>query len=56
MKTLSSKGVPLCGIGSKLSARIANELEREIYRKAIKEAKPSDDIVFAYLVEVDEAQ
>lgn len=50
---LSSNGVPLCKIGSKLKARIANETEREIYREAVKEAMASDEIVLAYLVELD---
>jgi hypothetical protein len=44
LNTLSSNGVPLYGIGSKLQARIANEPEREIYREAVEEAKASDDI------------
>jgi len=53
LSTLSSNGVPLCGIGSKLRARIASEPERSVYREAAKEAKLSDDILFAYLVELD---
>ena len=53
LNTLSSNGVPLCGIDSKLKARTANEAEREIYREAVKEAKASDEIVLAYLVELD---
>jgi hypothetical protein len=53
LNTLSSNGVPLCGIGSKLRARIANEPERDVYRKAAQVAKASDDIVFAYLLELD---
>jgi hypothetical protein len=43
----------LCGIGSKLRARTANEAEREIYRQAAKHAEVSDDILLAYLVELD---
>ena len=45
--------MPLCGIDSKLKTRIANESEREIYREAVKEAGASDEIVLAYLVELD---
>jgi len=53
LNTLSSNGVSLCGIGSKLRARTANEAEREIYRQAVKDAETSDDILLAYLVELD---
>jgi hypothetical protein len=53
LNTLNSNGIPLCGIGSKLKARIATEPERQIYREAVKGAKESDDIVLAYLVELD---
>ena len=53
LNTLNSNGVPLCGIGSKLRARIANEAEREIYRQAASGAEASDDILFVYLVELD---
>jgi hypothetical protein len=53
LNTLSSNGVPLCGIASKLKARIANDAESEIYREAVKEARASDEIVLAYLVELD---
>jgi hypothetical protein len=53
LNALSSNGVPLCRIESKLKARLANEAEREIYRGAVKEAGASDEIVLAYLVELD---
>jgi hypothetical protein len=53
LNALSSNGVPLCRIGSKLKARTANEVEREVYREAVKEAMASDEIVLAYLVELD---
>jgi hypothetical protein len=51
--TLNSNGVPLCGIGSKLRAIIANEAEREIYGQAAKDTEASDGILFPYLVELD---
>ena len=53
LNSLSSNGVPLCGIGSKLKVRIANEPEREIYREAVAGAKASDDLMLIYLVELD---
>ena len=53
LNALSSNGVPLCGIGSKLRARIANEPERLAYREAANGAQLSDDILLAYLVELD---
>jgi hypothetical protein len=53
LNELSSNGVPLCGIGSKLRARTANEAEREIYLQAAKHAEVSDDILLTYLVELD---
>ena len=53
LNALSSNGVPLCGMGSKLRARIANEPERLAYREAAQSAKASDDILLVYLVELD---
>lgn len=53
LNALSSNGIPLSGIGSKLRARTANEAERELYRQAVQDAEASDDILFAYLVELD---
>jgi hypothetical protein len=53
LNALSSNGVPLCGIGTKLRARIANEHERTVYRQAVQAAEASDDILLAYLVELD---
>ena len=51
LNAVNSNGAPLCGIGSKLRARISNEPEREIYRAAAEVTEASDDIV--YLVELD---
>ena len=53
LNTLSSNGVPLCRIGSKLRARIANERERATYQEAAQSAQPIDEMLFAYLVELD---
>jgi hypothetical protein len=53
LNTLSSNDVPLCGIGSKMRARIASESERAVYLEAAQGAKPSDDIFLVYLVELD---
>ncbi|MBR1233660.1 hypothetical protein JQ611_16590 [Bradyrhizobium sp. AUGA SZCCT0182] len=50
---LSSNGEPVCGIGSKLKARIATESERGVYRQAVQEAEATDDILLVYLVELD---
>ncbi|MBR1194086.1 hypothetical protein JQ609_32445 [Bradyrhizobium sp. AUGA SZCCT0169] len=50
---LTSNGVPLCLPASTLTSRIANEGEVATYREAAKEAKASDEILFAYLVELD---
>jgi hypothetical protein len=50
---LTSNGVPLCLPGSTLTSRIANEGEMAAYHEAAKEAKASDEILFAYLVELD---
>jgi hypothetical protein len=50
---LTSNGVPLCLPASTLTSRIANEVEMATYWEAAKEAKASDEILFAYLVELD---
>jgi hypothetical protein len=53
LNSVISNGVPLCAVGSKLKARIANEAEREIYRAVAEVTEASDDILFVYLVELD---
>jgi hypothetical protein len=50
---LRSNGAPLCGISSKLKARVAKVSERELYREAADVTTPSDDIVLVYLVDLD---
>jgi hypothetical protein len=53
LNALTSNGAPLCRIGSKLRARMANELERAAYQAATEQAHPEDEILLAYLVELD---
>jgi hypothetical protein len=49
-----SDGVPLCGPKSKLSVRLAEAEEARLFGEAAKAAaNPSDDLVLAYLVELD---
>jgi hypothetical protein len=49
-----SNGVPLCGAKSKLSVRLAEAEEAVLFGQAAKAAaNPSDDLVLAYLVELD---
>ena len=50
---LSSGGVPICGDRSKLSVRPATDEEVVIYEQAVEVAKPSDDMVLAFLIELD---
>jgi hypothetical protein len=51
---LRSDGVPLCTAPSQLSVRLATAEEAIIFSEAVRLAKPSDDMVLAYLVELDE--
>ena len=53
LNALSSNGEPVCKLGAKLKARIANETERAKYRDGAQEVEASDDIVMVYLVELD---
>jgi hypothetical protein len=50
---LSSGGAPICGDRSKLSVRPATDEEVVIYKQAAEVAKPSDDMVLAFLIELD---
>ena len=50
---LSSGGVSICGDRSKLSVRPAFDEEVVIYQQAAEVAKPSDDLVLAFLIELD---
>ncbi len=53
LNALSSNGEPVCKLGAKLKARIANETERAKYRDGAQEVEASDDIVMVYLAELD---
>jgi hypothetical protein len=48
-----SNGSPLCSPTSKLSVRYASVEESAFFNHAAHTAKPSDDMVLAYLVEPD---
>jgi hypothetical protein len=48
-----SSGVPVCSAQSKLSIRPATTEEKVIFEQAAEVAKPSDDMVLAYLIELD---
>jgi hypothetical protein len=50
---LSSGGIPICGGRSKLSVRPATDEEVVIYEQAAEVAKPFDDMVLAFLIELD---
>jgi hypothetical protein len=50
---LRSNGVPLGTVGSKLSVRPATPEEITVFEQAAESAEPSDDMVLAYLVELD---
>ena len=50
---LSSGGSALCGLGAKLAVRRATEGESHVYREAERSVPASDDLVLAYLVELD---
>jgi len=49
----TSNGIPLCSTTSKLSVRPANAEEAIMFNQAASKAKPSDDMLLAYLVELD---
>jgi hypothetical protein len=50
---LTSNGTPLCTAAAKLTVRRATEPEMQIYRDADREAQASEDLLLAYLVELD---
>lgn len=53
LNSFTSNGEPVCRIGAKLKARIANEGEKVKYREAYREVEASDETVMVYLVEID---
>jgi hypothetical protein len=50
---LKSDGVPLCAPQSKLSVRPATAEEAIFFEQAAAAAKPSDDMVLVYLIDLD---
>jgi hypothetical protein len=50
---LSSGGVPICVSQSRLSVRSATGEETAIFEQAAEIARPTNDMVLAYLVELD---
>jgi hypothetical protein len=50
---LRSGGVPLCAAQSKLSVRLATAEETMTFEQAADAANSSDDMVLAYLIELD---
>jgi hypothetical protein len=53
LNLLTSNGIPLCTAAAKLTVRRATESESQVYRDADREAQASDDLLLAYLVELD---
>lgn len=53
LNALSSGGSALCSVGAKLAVRRASERETQIYREAERSVPASDDLMLAYLVELD---
>jgi hypothetical protein len=53
LSALSSGGLALCGVGAKLAVRRATECETQVYKEAERCVPVSDDLMLAYLVELD---
>jgi hypothetical protein len=53
LSVLKSNGVSLCGPHAKLKVRVASEKETQVYQDAERDVQASDDLVLAYLVELD---
>jgi hypothetical protein len=53
LSSQKSDGIPLCDVDSKLSVRRANAEEATLFDQAAGASTPSDDLVLAYLVELD---
>ena len=54
LSVLTSNGIPLlCTAAAKLTVRRATESETQVYRDADREAQACDDLLLAYLVELD---
>jgi hypothetical protein len=50
---LTSNGLPLCSTESKLVVRLATAEQNAAFRQAEGAAKPTDDMLLVYLVELD---
>jgi len=50
---LTSGGAPLRAAQSKLSVRLATAEEAVVFARVARAAKPSDDVLLAYLVDLD---
>jgi hypothetical protein len=55
LNLLTSNGIPLCTAAAKLTVRRPTESESQVYRDADRGAQASDDLLLAYLVELDES-
>jgi hypothetical protein len=53
LSSLKNDGIPLCNDKSKISVRLANAEEAIIFGQAVSAAEPTDDLLLAYLVELD---
>jgi hypothetical protein len=54
LSSQKSNGIPLCNANSKLSARRASSEEATLFGQARGAARPSDELVLCYLVELDD--
>jgi hypothetical protein len=54
LSSQNSNGIPLCDAHSKLSTRRASAEEAALFGQARGAAEPSDELVLAYLVELDD--
>lgn len=54
LTSLTSSGVPLASVGSTLSVRFASPEEITVFEQAAPE--PSDEMVIAYLIELDRSK
>ena len=51
--SLTSNGVSLLNANAKLSVRLATLAETDVFRQAVAATEQSDDMMLAYLVELD---
>lgn len=54
LSAFRSGGSPLCNSSAKLKVRIASEAEKQVFRSAEYAVQASDDLVLAYLLDLDE--